>query len=140
MNVNKHSIMIIKNNVNEYLNYYDKRWNCYLFPNNKIESGQDLNKEKIFISNLLNIPEKNVEISLIFEKIHSKYSKSSKKIKKYHHFFYATKIEVQNNLSKKEFISNGISFKWFSLQELESDERITKVNGDIVEIIKNIDK
>ena len=34
------------------------------------------------------------------------------------------------------FTINNINFKWFSLKELESDERIQEVNGDIVKFIK----
>ena len=32
----KHAIIIIKNEKNKYLQYYDNRWESYLFPNCKI--------------------------------------------------------------------------------------------------------
>lgn len=31
----KHAIMVIKNNKNEYLQYFDNKWNSYLFLNCK---------------------------------------------------------------------------------------------------------
>ena len=34
----KFAIIIIKNKNNEYLQYYDERWNSYLFLNCRIES------------------------------------------------------------------------------------------------------
>ena len=36
MNNHKHAIIIIKNDKNEYLQYYEKNWRSYLFLNCKL--------------------------------------------------------------------------------------------------------
>ena len=36
----KHAIIIIKNEENRYLQYYENRWESYLFPNCKIFNGE----------------------------------------------------------------------------------------------------
>ena len=47
----KHAIIIIKNEKNKYLQYYDNRWESYLFPNCKINDKTDYDKikENIYI-------------------------------------------------------------------------------------------
>ena len=42
----KHAIIIIKNEENKYLQYYDNRWESYLFPNCKINDKTDYDKIK----------------------------------------------------------------------------------------------
>lgn len=39
-------------------------------------------------------------------------------------------------MNQKEFNINDIEYKWFTIEELEENERIQKVNGDIVSFIK----
>ena len=51
----KFAIIIIKNKNNEYLQYYDERWNSYLFLNCRIESEFDIEKIKEEIRTKLNI-------------------------------------------------------------------------------------
>ena len=63
------------------------------------------------------------------EKVHAKFSESDKIQKTYHHYFYECEIE-------REFENNAIKFKWYSMDELQKDERIQKVNSDIVECVK----
>ena len=36
-----HSIIVIKNEKNEYLQYYDEKWKSYLFLNCKLPNGDD---------------------------------------------------------------------------------------------------
>lgn len=69
-----HSIIVIKNAQGKYLQYFDKRWNCYLFPNCKLPNNA--------------------------------------------------------------FKLNEIEYKWFSYSELMSNERIKKVNSDIIRFVK----
>lgn len=137
--MSEHTIMIIKNNKNEYLNYYDERWNSYLFLNNKVIGELDDNEQRKFVANKLNIPEENIELTLIYEKIHTKFSESAKKNKEYHHYFYDVKIkELPTAFTEKEFSLNEINYKWFSIKELEEDKRIQEVNSDIVAMIKEL--
>ncbi len=96
--MNTHSIIIIKNEKNEYLQYYDQKWNCYLFLNSKMKNKEDM--ESIYKVNIL----KNNE-----------------------------------EFNKKEFQCYNIKYKWFSFKEFENDERIQKVNSDIIQFVKSFD-
>ena len=76
--MNTHSIIIIKNEKNEYLQYYDKKWNCYLFLNSKMENKENMESIYNKIKEMLNIENEDVEISFVGEKIHKKFSESDK--------------------------------------------------------------
>ena len=113
----KHAIIIIKNEKNKYLQYYDNRWESYLFPNCKINDKTDYDKIKEEIFGKYGI--KINDINYKMEKVHTKFSESDK-------------IE-------KEFENRKIQFKWYSMEELLGDERIQMVNSDIVEYVKECD-
>ena len=81
--MNTHSIIIIKNEKNEYLQYYDKKWNCYLFLNSKMENKENMESIYNKIKEMLNIEKEDVEISFVGEKIHKKFSESDKIEKEY---------------------------------------------------------
>lgn len=136
--MNTHSIIIIKNEKKEYLQYYDKKWNCYLFLNSKMKNKEDMESIYNEIKEMLNIEKEDVEISFVSEKIHKKFSESDKIEKEYQHFFYKVNILKNNEkFSKKEFEYFNIKYKWFSFKEFENDERIQKVNSDIIQFVKS---
>lgn len=106
-----HSIILIKRG-DKYLNYFDERWQMYLFPNIK---GNDIEKikEKYNTNN----------VKFLFDKIHDKYSVSDKKIKTYHHYFFE--------------IDEKIDGEYFSLDELLNKENVKKYNEDIIGFIRD---
>ena len=125
----KHTILIIKNN-DKYLQYFDERWNSYLFLNTKVQ-GSVNEKELIkFIEERFNI--KDVTVEYKFDKVHSKYSPTANKEKTYHHYFDNVSINLEDN----DFKINDIDYKWFTMDELEADKRIQEINSDIVSFIK----
>ncbi len=125
----KHTILIIKNK-GKYLQYFDSRWNSYLFLNTKVH-GNVNEKELIkFIEERFNI--KNVTVEYKFDKVHSKYSPTAKKEKTYHHYFYL----VNAHLPEEDFTIDSIDYKWLSMNYLETDKRIQEMNSDIVSFIK----
>lgn len=133
----KHAIIVIRNSNEEYLQYFDERWNSYLFLNCKVKDQDDINEIQNEIANKLNIS--NVNLIYKFNKLHTKFSESDKIEKEYRHYFYKANIkEFNENMNQKEFNNNGIKFKWYSYDELLKDERIQKVNSDIVEFIKEM--
>lgn len=135
----RHAIIVIKNNKNEFLQYYDNRWDSYLFLNCKL--GEEHNEEyvKNEVSEKLDILEDRIECKYLNDIIHTKYSESAKKDKEYHHFFYEINIkEIPECMRKKEFILNDIKYSWYSIKELEKDDRIQKVNSDIVGFVKEM--
>lgn len=137
--MSKHAIIVIKNKNNEYLQYFDKRWNSFLFPNCKL--GEQFNNDTIvdYVSEILKIDRNYVECSYIEEKVHTKFSESAKKMKEYDHFIFSIKIIEMPEIMKQEtFNINGSNYKWYSYNELINDERIQEVNGDVVDFIKEL--
>ena len=125
----KHTILIIKNK-DKYLQYFDERWNSYLFLNTKVQ-GNVNEKELIeFIEERFNI--KNVTVEYKFDKVHYKYSPTANKEKTYHHYFYF----VNAHLPEEDFTIDNIDYKWLSMNYLETDKRIQEMNSDIVGFIK----
>lgn len=136
----KHAIIVIKNEQGEYLQYYDNRWNSYLFLNLKINNNFDPNTIKEEISHKLNLKVNDINVKYLMDKKHKKFSESAKIEKEYHHYFYlVSSNEIVNKLKQKKFIINDIQYKWFRMEELESDERIKEVNSDIVGYVKNLE-
>lgn len=76
---------------------------------------------------------------ILEKKVHTKFSESAKKIKEYDHFIF--RIEFNNEphiMKKKKFSLNDIKYKWYSYNELINDDRIKKVNSDIVSFVKEL--
>ncbi len=133
----RHAIIVIKNKNKEYLQYFDKEWNSYLFLNCKVEDENDTKKIEDEIINKLEVTK--FDIIYKFDKIHTKYSQRDKIEKEYHHYFYEVVIdELNKEMCNKEFMLNGIKFKWYKYDELLQDKRIQEVNSDIVGYIKSI--
>lgn len=140
MQEHRHAILIIQNNKNEYLQYYDDRWNSYLFLNCKLQ--KDFTTKDILnqLTEQLNINVDKIECIYITDKIHTKHSESANIDKEYHHYFFKIIINsLPNEFKNKKLKYNGIDFQWFSMQELEEDKRIQEVNSDIVGYVKEME-
>ena len=130
----KHAIAVVKNEKGEYLQYFDEKWNCYLFLNCKFTEEEDSNIVKEKIANSLEIDTNKIQVSFVGKKQHRKFSESAKIEKEYTHYFYNVKIDTK--LNDKEFELKGLKYKWFSYSNLMKDERIKKVNSDIIQFVK----
>lgn len=130
----KHAIAVVKNEKGEYLQYFDEKWNCYLFLNCKFTEEEDSNIVKEKIANSLEIDTNKIQVSFVGKKQHRKFSESAKIEKEYIHYFYNVKIDTK--LNDKEFELKGLKYKWFSYSNLMKDERIKKVNSDIIQFVK----
>ena len=131
-----HAIIVIKNEKEEYLQYYDEIWKSYLFLNCKLPNGDDSVAVIDNISKMLDIDKEFINVSSIGKKQHKKFSESAKKEKEYIHYFYDMKLDVK--LPDNEFELNNVMYKWFSYSDLMKNERIQKVNSDIVKFIKEL--
>ena len=127
--MSKHAIIVIKNDNNEYLQYYDERWNSYLFLNCKLEDNNE-NIIRKYVSDVLKVDINNITCEYISDKIHTKFSESAQKLKEYHHYFYKVIIGITFNISD--------NYKFLSYEKLMNDERIKKVNSDIIGFIKEL--
>ena len=133
----KHAIIVIKNSNNEYLQYFDNRWDSYLFLNCKL--SENFNNETIvdYISEKLKIDKEKIQCQYIGKKVHTKFSQSAQREKEYEHFFYEAIIDrIPSTMEEKNFLINDESYCWYSYDELQGDKRIQKVNSDIVSFIK----
>lgn len=138
--MNKHAIIVIKNINNEYLQYFDKRWNSYLFPNCKLDDQFDAQTIIEYISNLLKIDRTLLDCNFVKEIIHSKYSESAKKMKEYDHFIFSVEIiNIPQIAKQKQFSVGDLDYIWYSYNELLDDKRIQEVNSDIVGFIRDLD-
>ena len=92
-----------------------------------------------YISDKLHIDKCYITIQYKREHIHTKYSKSAKKYKKYRHQFYEVNISnFPEQLQNDSFAIDGIEYKWMSLRDMWLDEDIVHDNGDIVNYVKEI--
>ena len=121
-----HAIIIIKNK-DKYLQYYDERWDSYLFPNMKLKKQfTDIDIIE-YVENNLN--KKVIDCTFIKNIIHSKYSVSHKEVREYNHYFYLV------NIDNYDFDDD---YKFFSIDELKNNKRIMEVNSDIVSFIEEM--
>lgn len=134
----KHSIIIIKNKDNKYLQYYDNIWNSYLFLNCKLPNGNNTDLVKNEVSKDLGLEIDDINVKLLDSKTHKKFSESAKKEKEYTHYFY--KVTLNKEIKNDDFEINDVKYKWLSYEEMINDERISKVNSDIIEFVRNIEE
>ena len=135
----KHAIIVIKNEKNEYLQYFDEKWNSYLFIYCKMENRDDVSSIDRELKQSLGISKEDINLFFTGERIHRKFSQSAKIEKEYQHYFY--KIELLKPIKQfkqKEFEHLDKKYKWFSFNELTKDERIQEVNSDIVGYIREL--
>lgn len=127
------SLLAIRNSKDEYLQVYDERWKCWLFPYYRTE---DSNKEKVdkYASDLLNM---KVTTSYIANAPHCKYSESDQTYKMYKHMLYFFSLsEIPQYMDSNIFEINNKKYTWKSIQELESDSNVMKKNDDIIAFVK----
>ena len=77
----RHAIIVIKNKENKYLQYYDERWDSYLFLNCKLydDSNNEIIKE--YVSKQLSIDINKITSIYVGEKVYTKFSESAQREK-----------------------------------------------------------
>lgn len=127
------SIVAIKRSENEFLQVYDERWKCWLFPYTRSAEDNKANVDK-FASNLIG---ENVSTQYITMAKHCKYSVSDKVYKIYNHKLYSFNLRNDSDIAEtKEFTRDGISYRWMTFDEILRDENIMEKNDDIVSFVK----
>lgn len=127
------SLLVIKNPAGKYLQVYDERWKCWLFPYYRTK---DSNKENIdkHASDLLKM---DVTTSYVAKAPHCKYSKSDKVYKQYKHTLYSVELnDVPEYMSGDEFDLDDKKYAWKSIEELEKDDNVMDKNDDIIAFVK----
>ena len=127
------SLLAIRNENGKYLQTYDERWSCWLFPYTR---SSDANKETVdsFASSLLN---KDVSTSYVAHATHCKYSVSDDTYKIYNHKLYQIKLDViPEHMTDETFSIDGINYKWMSYRDMECDENIMEKNEEVIAFVK----
>lgn len=126
--VKKYSILCITyGDLARYLVYYDKDWDCWFFPNFKTSDRGN-------VANLVQQTRKVLCIDIsghirrLYWCVHYKYSEPTKSVLPYEHTLYLCRLEEQPQIPD--------DYKWMSLSEMLSDERIRSVNGDVIAMIQ----
>lgn len=127
------SLLAIRESTGKYLQVYDERWKCWLFPYYRTE---DSNKENIDkqASNLLKM---KVTTSYVANAPHCKYSESDKVYKQYKHTLYGLVLkDVPEYMSGDIFELDDKKYAWKSIRELEADSNVMDKNDDIIAFVK----
>lgn len=128
------SLLAIKDECGKYLQMYDERWSCWLFP---YIGSTDNNKETMdnFASTLLH---NKVSTGYVAHATHCKYSVSDEVYKIYNHKLYQVKLDATpKHMIGESFFIDGINYKWMSFEEMECDENIMEKNEEVVAFVKS---
>ena len=126
------SIIAISNNKGQYLQLFDKRWNCWLFPYVRSTDGDNKENVDSFISKLFN---QNIDTKYVAVSKHCKYSLSDKVYKIYNHKLYHAILENVPEMFSRGFIHDNIEYKWMSFEEMLGNETITTNNLDVIAFV-----
>ncbi len=122
------SLLAVRKSTGEFLQVFDSRWQCWLFPYIK---STDENKANVdtFASNLLN---KETSTEYVTSAKHCKYSVSDQVYKIYNHKLY--KVLVDDSYVIPE--NSEQQLRWMSINELETNSDIMEKNDDVIAFVK----
>ena len=127
------SLVAIGDGKGRYLQIFDERWNCQLFPYFR---STESNKEHVdqCVSKLLKT---NASTNYVTHTKHIKFSVSDGVYKIYHHKLYSLKLNtIPDYMSRDSFELQGKRCAWMSIEEMEKDPDIMQKNDDIVAFVK----
>lgn len=79
----------------------------------------------------------NIDLKLVTQKIHRKFSNSDNKEKTYEHKFYIACIKnIPEEMKADSFEFDGRKYYWMTISNLEKDKDVLKKNMDILKIVK----
>ena len=140
--VHPFSLVAIKDTFNSFPNkfllYFDEKWKCKFFFSFKTLESE--NEENIVsrLSSILQIGQEKIRTEYKASITHIKYSVKDQFTKSYEHKLYKAEIsEFPSILQEKQFTIEGKKFYWMTLDEMVKDKTIMKVNGDVVDFIKD---
>lgn len=139
--LHKFSIVALKDDFNDHSNrfllYYDDAWKCWFFFNFKTSEAQNEENLAQRLSNMLKIDVADIRIKYITDRIQPKFSERDQVNKVYQHSLYQAQIfKFGDILKEDEFEIEGVRFKWFTIADMEKNERIKSINSDVVAYVK----
>lgn len=135
------SLVALKDEFNKHANrfllHYDDSWQCWFFFS--FHTSEFDNKSDIIqrLSNTLKVDASDIRLRYITTRIQPKFSEKDKVQKVYQHSLYQASLHSFTDAMKTdEFVLDGTRFRWWTIQEMESDEVIMKKNADVVSFVK----
>ncbi len=139
------AIMLIRNDTkHKFLLFKNSSWRgCNLFVNYNIDNikkpKQNIEKLQKQLSEDFDITPEDIEISYCSSVVSRKWSYNDKTTKNYQfHFFLANISKIPNYMSQKSFAYKDNVYYWMSIEEMEKNRKIMKMNKDVVEIVKKL--
>ena len=132
-NFHEFSLVAVTNSEGKYLQVYDERWKCWLFPYFR---STESNKENVDNS-ICDFLKLNVESMYVTSAVHCKYSVSDEVYKIYKHKLYKVAIDdVPVYMTGDSFELDEKKCSWKSIKELEEDSVAMEKNDDIIAFVK----
>ena len=125
------SLVLLKNADGRFLLKYDKRWKTFLFPYTRTSKDDEKNVfefVKVFTGITPLSVLKKVETDV------TKYSVSAQIDKSYHHTFYH--LDFKTEQTKEKFKFNGVTYKWFSIDEMKQNRSILEKNNETIRFVE----
>lgn len=135
------SLIAIKNSFekfpNQFLLYFDNKWDCWFFPNYATKDKEEDNRNNIVerISNELKVEKSDIQIQLTGERTQIKYSPSDDQKKCYNHKLYQVDFPFTKALQLKQFEIDGKLFRWMSPEEMRKNDKIRERNLEVVDFV-----
>lgn len=116
-----------------YLVYYDKRWDCKLFPNYK--DSESTLREQVAVD--LGLNSAALTLAYLASRVQEKYSVSHGEMRIYNHRLYEIHCcDFPEKFKKDNFVINGKHYYWMSMSEMEKDKNIQEKNLEVVDFVK----
>ena len=129
------SIVAIRRTHGDYLQVYDDRWKCWLFP--YVRSTADNNKDNVdeFVKKTSGT-DKSTEY--VTSAKHCKYSVSDDVYKIYNHKLYRLDLNKDADIAKAQsFTVDGVDYRWMTFDDMLKDENIMEKNDDVISFVKS---
>ena len=139
MDYKEHAIIVIKNNEGKYLQYFDERWDSFLFPNCKLVDENHFDNIFKILKDKFGFDVASDDVTFCMDKVHSKFSESNKIMKTYKHYFYNVKFSDNMKSLVEDVVNKGLFVEWMTIAEMKKSARIMQVNSDIVGFVEEIE-
>lgn len=127
---------------NKYLLYWDTGWNCWFFPNHKSGSSYEDSKRILeqYLLTEFKIPEGDCTLQPIGSYENTKYSTEHDENRNYQYTLFRGTVATLPKFRQEdgEFSIAGRMCKWMTVSEMLADEKIQKINHDVVAMVRNM--
>ena len=137
----KFSLIAVKDTFCEYSNrflvYWDARWECWLLLNFRTPDNNEVEVLARRTAETLHVPVAKTKLQWQDVQVYTKFSVSDRIRKVYEHNLYIANITSwTETLKQRQFVLDGVEYKWMTLREMKNDSNIMKKNRDVVAMLE----